>query len=88
MLSALRAVLLKCKDENWDSNCMEYSIKDMRREGLLKAIESLAPSSVIQIDLVHQKSAKCYYDYWHHLKEKKKRTKTERLRFGDKATQL
>lgn len=87
MLSALRAVLLKCKDENWDSNCMEYSIKDTRRERLLKAIESLAPSSVIQIDLVHQKSAKCYYDYWHHLKEKTK-TKTERLRFGDKATQL
>lgn len=67
---------------------MEYSIKDIRRERLLKAIESLAPSSVIQIDLVHQKSAECYSDYRYHLKEKKKRTKIKRLRFGDKATQL
>lgn len=31
MLSALRAVLLKCKNENWDSNCMEYSIEQYQR---------------------------------------------------------
>lgn len=78
MLSVLRAVLLKCKDENWDSNCMECSIKDTRRQSLLKAIESLAPSSVIQIDLVHQKSAECYSDYRYHLKEEEKKKNKNR----------
>lgn len=31
MLSTLKTVLLKCKNENWDSNCMEYSIEQYQR---------------------------------------------------------
>lgn len=49
ILSVFRGLLLKCEDENLNNNCMEYSVKGMIREHLLKSIQSLAPFSVIQI---------------------------------------